>query len=181
VDLKAFTENFYGKITLTHLKPVLDTLKRLKQDTNVWFEITNLMIPTLNDDASEVKQLASWILENVGDMVPVHFTAFHPDFKLRHIHNTPAETLERSREIALNEGLKFVYVGNVFSNSANTNCPSCNRLLIERDWHQILKYKISPDGHCACGTKIPGHFDYKNVTSNRSSNGRIFHPRMSWN
>jgi pyruvate formate lyase activating enzyme len=181
VDLKAFTENFYGKITLTHLKPVLDTLKRLKRDTNVWFEITNLMIPTLNDNPDEVKQLANWVLDNVGNSIPVHFTAFHPDFKLRNIHNTPPETLEMARDIALEQGLKFVYVGNVFSDSANTYCPSCNRLLIERNWHQIVKYRISADGSCACGTKVPGHFNYREIVTGPASDGRVFHPSISWN
>lgn len=181
VDLKAFTENFYGKITLTHLKPVLDTLKRLKQDTNVWFEITNLMIPTLNDDPDEVKQLANWVLDNVGNSVPVHFTAFHPDFKLRNIHNTPPETLEMARGIALEQGLQFVYVGNVFSDSANTYCPSCKRLLIERNWHKILKYRISDDGFCTCGTKVPGHFNYREIVAGPSNDGRVFHPTVNWN
>jgi pyruvate formate lyase activating enzyme len=181
VDLKAFTENFYGKITLTHLKPVLDTLERLKRDTNVWFEITNLMIPTLNDDPGEVKQLVNWVLESVGDSVPLHFTAFHPDFKLRNIPNTPPETLEMARDIALEEGLKFVYVGNVFSDSGNTYCPSCRRVLVDRNWHEIRKYKISSEGRCVCGTKIPGHFNYKEVIAGPVSDGHVFHPRVFWN
>jgi len=181
VDLKAFTENFYGKITLTHLKPVLDTLERLKRDTNVWFEITNLMIPTLNDDPGEVKQLVNWVLDRVGDSVPLHFTAFHPDFKLRNIHNTPPETLEMARDIALEEGLKFVYVGNVFSDSGNTYCPSCKRVLVERNWHQIRKYKISSDGKCTCGTQIPGHFNYREIVAAPVSDGHVFHPKVYWN
>jgi pyruvate formate lyase activating enzyme len=181
VDLKAFTENFYGKITLTHLKPVLDTLERLKRDTNVWFEITNLMIPTLNDDPGEVKQLVNWVMDRVGDSVPLHFTAFHPDFKLRHIHHTPPETLEMAREIALAEGLKYVYVGNVFSDSGNTYCPSCNRVLVERNWHEIRKFKISSDGRCTCGAKIPGYFNYREIVARPVSDGHVFHPRVSWN
>ena len=104
IDLKAFTENFYGKITLTHLQPVLDTLKWLRHETGVWFEITNLIIPTLNDGDSEFKELCDWVLENLGDDVPLHFTAFHPDFKLRDKPPTPPETLHRARSIALADG-----------------------------------------------------------------------------
>jgi pyruvate formate lyase activating enzyme len=166
VDLKAFTETFYAKITLSHLAPVMETLKRLKRDTNVWFEITNLMIPSLNDDPGEVRKLSDWVLENLGDGVPVHFTAFHPDFKLTELPRTPQETLETARNIALETGLKYVYVGNVFSDSANTTCPSCERLLIKRSWHDIQKYRISPDGCCQCGEKVPGRFDYSEISFN---------------
>lgn len=163
VDLKAFTETFYSKITLSHLEPVMDTLKRLKRDTNVWFEITNLMIPSLNDDPGEVRKLSDWVLENLGPDVPVHFTAFHPDFKLTDKPRTPQETLETAREIALEAGLNFVYVGNVFSDSANTSCPGCGELLIRRSWHDIKKYRISATGKCRCGEKIPGFFDYSDL------------------
>ena len=104
IDLKAFTENFYGKITLTHLQPVLDTLKWLRHETGVWFEITNLIIPTLNDGDSEFKELCDWVLENLGDDVPLHFTAFHPDFKLQDKPATPPETLHRARRIAMRDG-----------------------------------------------------------------------------
>jgi pyruvate formate lyase activating enzyme len=107
VDLKAFTEGFYGEITLTHMKPVLDTLLWLRNETNVWFEITNLMIPGLNDDPEETGKLAEWILRNLGPDVPLHFTAFHPDFKLRDRPPTPPETLHRARRIALDAGLHF--------------------------------------------------------------------------
>lgn len=180
VDLKAFTENFYGKITLSHIKPVLETLERLQRDTNVWFEITNLMIPTLNDGPEEVKELSDWVLDHLGDRVPVHFTAFHPDFKLMDKPATPKQTLEMARNIALERGLKFVYVGNVFSGGANTYCPSCNKLLIERSWHDIQQYHISPEGTCACGEKIPGHFNHQEIglampTRTRTSVRSLFH------
>jgi len=159
VDLKAFTENFYSKVTLTHLQPVLDTLKALRRDTNVWFEITNLMIPTLNDPAEETRELCGWILENLGDDVPLHFTAFHPDFKLRDKPNTPPETLHRARQIALKMGLKFVYEGNIYSEGGNTICPGCKRTIVKRWWHQVSGVRISEDGHCTfCGAKIPGVF-----------------------
>jgi len=156
VDLKAFTEQFYGKITLTHLEPVLKTLEWLKNETQVWFEITNLMIPTLNDDPNETKRLAEWILNHLGPDVPLHFTAFHPDFKLQDKPRTPPETLHRAREIALKVGLHYVYEGNIFSNAANTYCPNCGALLIERSWHDVLDDRIK-EGACAtCGTRIPG-------------------------
>lgn len=158
VDLKAFTENFYGKITLTHLQPVLDTLKWLKHETSVWFEITNLMIPTLNDDPAETRKLADWILANLGPDVPLHFTAFHPDFKLQDKPPTPPQTLHRARQIALDAGLHYVYEGNIFSNAANTCCPNCKELLIERSWHSVLENHLRA-GHCPrCATPIPGHW-----------------------
>ncbi|HVM74589.1 MAG TPA: AmmeMemoRadiSam system radical SAM enzyme [Candidatus Saccharimonadales bacterium] len=156
VDLKAFTENFYGKITLTHLQPVLDTLLWLKNETQVWFEITNLMIPTLNDDPDETRKLADWILANLGPDVPLHFTAFHPDFKLQGKPPTPPSTLHRARRIALDAGLHFVYEGNIFSEAANTYCPSCQELLVRRSWHDVLKNKIK-EGKCPhCRAAIAG-------------------------
>ncbi|HWZ97853.1 MAG TPA: AmmeMemoRadiSam system radical SAM enzyme [Candidatus Dormibacteraeota bacterium] len=156
VDLKAFTENFYGKITLTHLQPVLDTLQWLKNETNVWFEITNLMIPTLNDDASETRRLADWILERLGPDVPLHFTAFHPDFKLQDKPHTPPETLHHARAIALEAGLHFVYEGNIYSDAANTNCPGCGAILIRRSWHTVQTNQLRSGCCPKCSYKIPG-------------------------
>lgn len=158
IDLKAFTENFYGKITLTHLQPVLDTLMWLKNETPVWFEITNLMIPTLNDDPAETRKLADWILTNLGPDVPLHFTAFHPDFKLQDKPPTPPETLHQARQIAREVGLHFVYEGNIHSGASNTYCPQCNKLLIRRSWHNVLEDHIKA-GECPkCGLSIPGHW-----------------------
>ncbi len=158
IDLKAFTENFYGRITLTHLEPVLETLQWLKNETSVWFEITNLMIPTLNDDPAETRQLAEWILEHLGPDVPLHFTAFHPDFKLRDKPRTPPETLHRARAIAREAGLHYVYEGNIFSDGANTSCPSCNTLLIRRSWHDVEENRLK-NGCCPnCGLAIPGRW-----------------------
>ncbi len=161
VDLKAFTEQFYGRITLTHLEPVLETLKWLKTETNVWFEITNLMIPTLNDDPNETRKLSEWILENLGPDVPLHFTAFHPDYKMLDTPPTPAATLTRAREIALGYGLRYVYTGNVHdAEGGSTYCPRCGSALIARDWYQILEYGITADGRCKrCGAEIPGRFE----------------------
>jgi len=158
VDLKAFTEQFYGKITLTHLQPVLETLQWLKKETNVWFEITNLMIPTLNDDPKETRRLAEWILEHLGPEVPLHFTAFHPDFKLRDKPNTPPATLHQARRIAREVGLHYVYEGNIFSEAANTNCPSCGAVLIIRSWHNVLENNLKNGCCSACGLAVPGRW-----------------------
>jgi pyruvate formate lyase activating enzyme len=158
VDLKAFTEGFYAKITLTHLEPVLETLKRLKSETNVWFEITNLMIPTLNDDPAETRKLAEWVLENLGPGVPLHFTAFHPDFKLRDKPGTPPETLHRARSIAREVGLHYVYEGNIFSDGAHTLCPNCATTLIRRSWHDVQQNRLRGGACPICGQTIPGRW-----------------------
>ena len=167
IDLKAFTENFYGKVTLTHLQPVLDTLRWLRHETNVWFEITNLVIPTLNDDESETERLCAWILENLGDDVPLHFTAFHPDFKLQDKPATPPETLHRTRSLAMRMGLKFVYEGNIYSDGAHTLCPGCRQAILRRSWHDVLKNEI-PEGKCPhCATTIAGVFSEAEVRRRR--------------
>ncbi len=159
VDLKAFTENFYSKITLTHLSPVLDVLKTLRHETNVWFEITTLLIPTLNDAEEEIKVLGGWILENLGDDVPLHFTAFHPDFKLQDKPSTPPETIHRARRTAMEMGLKYVYEGNIYSEGGNTICPGCRRTLVRRWWHKVSDVHIQQDGACQfCGYKVSGCF-----------------------
>jgi len=158
IDLKAFTENFYGKITLTHLQPVLETLQWLKNETNVWFEITNLMIPTLNDDPAETRKLAEWILEHLGPDVPLHFTAFHPDFKLQDKSRTPPETLHRAHAIAREVGLHYVYEGNIFSDGANTSCPQCGSVLIRRSWHEVTENRLR-NGACPdCNQPIAGRW-----------------------
>jgi pyruvate formate lyase activating enzyme len=158
IDLKAFTEDFYGKITLTHLQPVLETLEWLKKETNVWLEITNLIIPTLNDAGSETRELAAWVLEHLGPDVPLHFTAFHPDFKLQDKPRTPPETLHAAREIALNTGLHYVYEGNILSNGAHTSCPACKTLLLRRSWHDVEQNRLK-NGCCPkCGLVIPGRW-----------------------
>ncbi|MCX7017239.1 MAG: AmmeMemoRadiSam system radical SAM enzyme [Candidatus Sumerlaeota bacterium] len=160
VDLKAFDEDFYYKLTFSHLQPVLDTLVRLRKETDVWFEITNLLIPGHNDSPEETRRMCDWILRNLGADTPLHFTAFHPAYKLADAPPTPSSTLERARRIALEAGLRYVYIGNVHSPDGQTTyCPSCGEALIERDWHSILSYRLR-DGACAkCGTKIAGVFD----------------------
>jgi pyruvate formate lyase activating enzyme len=159
VDLKAFTERFYHKLTFSHLDPVLDTLKWLKHETDVWVEITNLMIPEENDDPEETRQLCGWVLENLGDEVPLHFTAFHPDFMMQDKPPTPASTLLRARRIAVSMGIKFCYVGNVFDDEGQaTYCPGCGLAVIERSWHDLRAYRLKGNRCSGCGAFIPGVF-----------------------
>lgn len=164
VDLKGFTENFYKKNCGGHLQPVLDTLIYLKKETNVWFEITTLLIPGENDFDQEIQKECEWILENLGPDVPLHFTAFHPDFKMLDKIPTPHFTLIRARKIALEVGLNFVYVGNVYDEDAeSTYCPNCKKKLIGRNWYEITAYNITEEGKCKfCHYSIPGKFDKTN-------------------
>ena len=163
VDLKAFTEGFYHKITASHLAPVLETLQYLQQETKVWLEITTLLIPGHNDSEKELHELATWVRENLGRDVPLHFSAFHPDYKMLNEPATPPETLRLARKIALEQGLRFVYVGNVHDVEGDTTyCPSCRAPAIVRDWYQILEYRLDASGHCGkCGAEIPGRFSPK--------------------
>jgi pyruvate formate lyase activating enzyme len=160
VDLKGFTDDFYVKLTGSKLQPVLDTLKYLRHETQVWFEITTLLIPTKNDSDEELYQLSKWVSTELGSDVPLHFTAFHPDYKLDELPPTPAATLTRARTIAIGEGLQYVYTGNVHdSQGGTTTCPGCRTSLVVRDWHRILVYRISADGFCTnCRTPIAGRF-----------------------
>jgi len=160
VDLKAFSEHFYQKLTLSHLEPVLDTLRWLKEETDVWFEITTLVIPQENDSQDEIARMCQWILNNLGDSVPLHFTAFHPDFRLTKHQATPASTLTRARKQALDTGLKYVYTGNVNdAERQSTYCPNCKARLIERDWYEIGQFRIK-NGRCfKCKEVIAGRFE----------------------
>ena len=158
IDLKAFTDNFYARVTLSHLQPVLETLEWLKKETSVWVEMTNLIIPTLNDAPAETRALCEWVLEHLGPDVPLHFTAFHPDFKLRDIPGTPPDTLHAARATALEMGLHYVYEGNIRGNGAHTYCPSCKTLLVRRSWHDVQENHLQ-NGCCpTCGLAIPGHW-----------------------
>jgi pyruvate formate lyase activating enzyme len=160
VDLKAFTETFYRKLTQTHLEPVLDTLRYLRHETSVWFEITNLVIPWENDKPEEIAQMCDWILKNLGDDVPLHFTAFHPDFKMMDHPPTPHVTLVRAREQAIEAGLKYVYVGNVDDvQRQSTYCPSCGEMLIERNWYELGAYRLKGNRCGSCSAWIPGVFE----------------------
>ncbi len=163
VDLKAFTDDFYFKLTGSHLQPVLDTLVYLRHETDVWFEITTLLIPGRNDSDAEILALCRWVLQELGADVPVHFSAFHPDHKMMDVPATPKATLVRAREIGLQVGLHHVYTGNVHHQDGDTtSCPNCQATLIVRDWYQIRDYRLATNGACAhCGSAIAGRFDAK--------------------
>jgi pyruvate formate lyase activating enzyme len=170
VDLKAFTEEFYFRLTGAHLAPVLDTLKYLVHETQCWTEITTLLIPTKNDSDVELRAMCRWIAKELKPDVPLHFTAFHPDYKLDDLPSTPASTLARARRIAQEEGLEYVYTGNVHDREGgSTFCPRCHALLIERDWHRILRYDLAADGRCPhCASAIAGRFEpYRGSFGNR--------------
>ncbi|OGS73272.1 MAG: AmmeMemoRadiSam system radical SAM enzyme [Gallionellales bacterium GWA2_60_142] len=160
VDLKAFTDEFYLKLTGAHLEPVLDTLKYLRHETQVWFELTTLLIPGYNDSAQEIGRMSEWIAKELGTDVPLHFTAFHPDYKMTDIPATPAGKLTEARQIAHSAGLQHVYTGNVHDLSGGTTCcASCKQTLIVRDWHLIREYHLTENGECPhCGAKLAGHF-----------------------
>lgn len=155
VDLKAFTEDFYQKICGGRLRPVLDALLVLKEE-NVWIEITNLVIPNLNDDIKKIKEMCQWIVKNLGADVPLHFSRFFPYYKLKDLPPTPIETLNDARKAAMDAGLRYVYIGNIRSDAENTYCPRCKRLLIERLGYYVKQNNII-DGRCRfCKTSIPG-------------------------
>ncbi len=160
VDLKAFTEQFYQQITASHLQPVLDTLIYLKHKTKVWFEITTLLIPGENDSDQELDGLTKWVVERLGPDVPIHFTAFHPDFKMLDKPPTPPETLTRARRIAMQNGIRYAYTGNVHDpEGGSTYCHSCGKRLIGRDWYLLTDWNLE-DGHCRfCGTACAGLFE----------------------
>jgi pyruvate formate lyase activating enzyme len=160
VDLKGFTEEFYKRVCAGHLAPVLETLEYLRHETDVWFEITTLLIPERNDGDRELDELTSWIAEHLGPDVPLHFTAFHPDFKMTDVPRTPPATLHRARAWGLRNGLRHVYVGNVHDTAASsTYCPGCGARVIERDWHELGEWRLDDHGGClACGTMIAGRF-----------------------
>ena len=160
VDLKAFTNDFYVKYCAGQLQPVLDSLIYLKRETNIWFEITTLLIPTLNDSDAEIHAMVNWIARELGPDVPLHFTAFHPDWKMDNQPPTLPATLQRARKIALEVGLHYVYTGNVHDPQGGTTfCPACKDALIVRDWYDISTYKLDETGHCPhCGQAIAGRF-----------------------
>jgi pyruvate formate lyase activating enzyme len=170
VDLKAFSDAFYFKLCGGHLQPVLDLLTHIHHDTACWLEITTLLIPGRNDSTAEIKALADWVASELGPDVPLHFTAFHPDWKMNDLPPTPPSTLSHARQIALDAGLRYVYTGNVRDTEGGTTfCPSCHAALIERDRYTIRHRDLPADGRCPhCGTLIAGHF---------TSFGKPFGPR----
>src|SRR5262245_37755488 len=161
IDLKAFTDDFYEKITFGKLGAVLETLEYLRHETDVWFEITTLLIPGHNDGDDEIAQQSDWLLEHLGPDVPLHFTAFHPDFKMMDVPHTPPQTLSRARRIALDKGLHYVYTGNVHDPDGQTTyCPGCGESVVVRDWYAMRRYHVTDTGECAsCGTALPGVYD----------------------
>ena len=160
VDLKAFSDRFYHKICGGHLAPVLETLEYIRRETDTWLELTTLLIPGENDSDAELHAMTTWVVERLGPDVPMHFTAFHPDWKMREHAHTPASTLTRARRIAMENGVQFAYTGNVHDPSgSSTWCPGCGELLIERDWHRLGHWGLDRGGLCAgCGVRLPGHF-----------------------
>jgi pyruvate formate lyase activating enzyme len=160
IDLKAFTEDFYFQQTGAHLAPVLETLAYVHHETNCWLELTTLLIPGLNDSDAELQALSRWVARELGPDVPLHFSAFHPDYKLSDIAGTPTATLQRARRIALDQGLHHVYTGNVHDPEGGTTfCSGCGAALIVRDWHEILQYELTPEGACPhCATALAGRF-----------------------
>ncbi len=160
VDLKAFSERFYRDLAVGHLEPVLDTLRWLRHETDVWLEITTLLIPGHNDDPAEIDAMAGWVVENLGPDTPWHFSAFHPDFKLQDVPPTPPETLLRAREQARSAGMHHVYCGNLHHPESDTTyCSGCAAPLIERDWYRLLAYRLDPEGRCpSCRSPLAGRF-----------------------
>ncbi len=160
IDLKAFTEAFYDKLCFAHLDPILDTIEYVARHTDTWLELTTLLIPGKNDGDDEIRKMSDWLVEHVGPDVPLHFSAFHPDFKLRDNERTPLDTLVRARRIAMDAGIRFVYTGNVHHPPGDTTwCPECGEAVIVRDWYELQAYDVH-DGCCgACGARIPGVFE----------------------
>ncbi len=161
IDLKGFTESFYRRVCGGALGAVLDTLEYLVKETGVWLEITNLVIPGENDSDAEIEAMTRWIVEKLGPDVPLHFSAFHPDYKMLDRPPTPPATLRRARAIALRNGLHYVYVGNVHDQEADsTYCRNCKTRVIGRDWYEITAWHLSADGAClTCGARCAGVFD----------------------
>lgn len=161
VDLKAFTEDFYFKVTKSRLAPVLDTLEYLKHETKVWFEITTLLIPGENDSAQEIERLSRWVADRLGPDVPLHFSAFHPDYRMLDKERTPPATLAMARRIALQNGVRYAYTGNIHDvGRQSTYCHVCGNCVIERDWYRLGAWRLDAKGKClSCGTQCAGVFD----------------------
>jgi len=161
VDLKAFTENFYWKVTGSHLQPVLETIEYIHHETDVWMELTTLLIPGQNDSDKELEEMTQWVIEKLGPDVPMHFTAFHPDYKMMDISSTPLTTLQRARRIAMKNGVRYAYIGNAHDvEGDSTYCHQCGTRLIERDWYVLGDWQLDADGCCKkCGTRCAGVFE----------------------
>lgn len=160
IDLKSFSDDFYHKLTAGHLQPVLETLAYVAHETDTWLEVTTLLIPGANDSDEELEKLCTWVAKELGSDIPLHFSAFHPDYKMLDTPPTPSETLSRARKMAMAHGLHYVYTGNVHDpEGGTTRCPHCGTALIVRDWYEISLERIGADGKCPdCGTPIAGRF-----------------------
>ena len=169
IDLKGFTDRFYEKICGGKLGAVLETLEYVKHETKCWFELTTLLIPGENDSSEELEKMTKWVVEKLGPDVPMHFTAFHPDYKMMEHPPTPASTVMRAREIAMKNGVRYAYTGNVHDEEGGTTyCHSCHAPLIVRDWYIIRDYRLTDDGRCqGCGTKCAGVFEGRPGTQGR--------------
>jgi pyruvate formate lyase activating enzyme len=163
VDLKAFSERFYHQLCSAHLQPVLETLLFLKHETSVWLEITNLLIPGENDSEQELQAMTQWVVENLGPDVPMHFTAFHPDYKMLNTPRTPVKSLLRAREIAIQNGVRYAYTGNVHDErGGSTYCHVCGTRLIGRDWYLMTAWNLAEGNRCPkCATPCAGIFGEK--------------------
>jgi len=161
IDLKGFREEFYHQLSAAHLEPVLDTLRYLKHETDVWFEITNLVIPGHNDSDTELDEMTGWIVSELGPDVPVHFSAFHPDYKMKDVPHTPRSTLTRARRIALGNGVRYAYTGNVLDGEGgSTYCHACGTRLIGRVGYDLTEWRLDGQGRCeACGEPCAGVFE----------------------
>jgi pyruvate formate lyase activating enzyme len=161
IDLKGFSEAFYRNVCYARLQPVLETLVHVKRETRTWLEITTLLIPGQNDSGAELEAMSQWVVENLGPDVPWHFTAFHPDFRMRDVPPTPPETLRRARAIAIKNGVRWAYTGNIHDPAGQTTfCPQCRTPLIGRDRYQITSWGLADAGACkTCGEPCAGVFD----------------------
>ena len=163
IDLKAFTEKFYWKLTGGHLQPILDTLQYIKHETDVWLELTTLLIPGENDSDKELNEMTKWVVENLGPDVPMHFSAFHPEWKMMDTPSTPPATLTRARQIAMDNGVRYAFTGNVHDEGGeSTYCHQCGKKLIGRDWYVLTEWNLDNNGCCPdCGTECAGRFEAK--------------------
>jgi pyruvate formate lyase activating enzyme len=161
IDLKAFTDAFYKKLCSAHLGPVLETIEYVRKETTVWLELTTLIIPGHNDSEAEIARMAAWVVEHVGPDVPMHFSAFHPDYRMLDLPPTPPATLTRARQVAMDQGVRYAYTGNVHDGAGgSTYCHACGELLIERDWYRLGHWGLTADGRCKhCGTPCAGVFE----------------------
>jgi pyruvate formate lyase activating enzyme len=161
VDLKAFTDRFYRKLTASRLAPVLDTLVYIRHETDVWLELTTLLIPGENDSSEEIDAMTRWVVSELGPEIPMHFTAFHPDWRLKDHSSTRPATLSRARQIALENGVRYAYTGNVHDpDGQSTYCHDCGGILIGRDWYVLSEWNLTEEGRCgACGAGCAGVFE----------------------